>query len=169
MSNHFANYFSTVAQIKLDEHFKGSTSFDSTTCDNSSATFFAEPVSVTELCSIIMSLPNKNSTGLDGIPVKCLKWTCEFIAEPCHIINLSISQGCFPELLKCASVTPVFKKGDSRNHENYRPISVLSVFSKIIEKVISKRLLAFFEINNTMVENQHGFRPLKSTETAIHI
>lgn len=61
------------------------------------------------------------------------------------IVNESLLSGIFPDKLKLAEVTPVFKKGSTQDKDNYRPISVLSVFSKIFEKVMYKRLYAYLE------------------------
>jgi hypothetical protein len=66
-----------------------------------------------------------------------------------------------------ALVTPIFKAGDKQIFENYRPISVLTCFSKLLEKLMYKRLIRFIEKNKILTENQYGFRSNKSTEIAI--
>ena len=76
--------------------------------------------------------------------------------------------GIFPDRLKLAIVKPVHEKVDAINIKNYRPISLLSVFSKIFEKAMSTRLTAFVAKNNILTEAQNRFREAKSTETAIH-
>lgn len=83
------------------------------------------------------------------------------------LINSSFSSGEFPDCLKLSSVIPVFKKGDSTKDENYRPISLLSAFSKILEKAMHGRLLGFFDICKLISRSQHGFLKDKSTQTAI--
>ena len=75
-----------------------------------------------------------------------------------ELINLSFNQGKFPAVLKIASVTPTFKKGDKLDVNNYRPISLISNISKIIEKLIHKRLNSFLEHNNFFYSFQFGFR-----------
>ena len=85
----------------------------------------------------------------------------------CHIINLSFVTGIFPDQLKIASVTPIFKQGKKDEPGNYRPISVLSPISKIIEKCIKKRILGFLEDKNVLGRNQYGFRMKHSTEHAL--
>jgi hypothetical protein len=84
------------------------------------------------------------------------------------ICNASFTSGTFPEMLKIAVVKPLHKKGDTREIQNYRPISLLSVFSKIIEKLMYIRLMSFITSNDILSDSQHGFREGKSTETAAH-
>ena len=84
-----------------------------------------------------------------------------------HIFNLSISKGIFPDKLKIAKVTPIFKSGDSTVLTNYRPISVLPCFSKILERIMYNRLQKHLSENNLLFERQFGFQSSKSTEHAI--
>ena len=63
----------------------------------------------------------------------------------CHIINSPLHNGIFPDCLKLAQVTPIPNGGDSTNAGNYRPISVIAIFSKIFEKVVDKQLYTYFE------------------------
>ena len=74
-----------------------------------------------------------------------------------HIFRLSLEEGIFPDDLKTAKVTPIFKAGDENNIGNYRPISVLSWFSKIIEKIMYKRLLNHLSEHNLLYQKQSGF------------
>ena len=83
-----------------------------------------------------------------------------------ELINLSFNQGKFPAVLKIASVTPTFKKGDKLDVNNYRPISLISNISKIIEKLIHKRLNSFLE-HNIFYSFQFGFRDNHSTTHAL--
>jgi hypothetical protein len=74
-------------------------------------------------------------------------------SPPTHIINLSISSGIVPDLMKIARVVPLFKSGDHRLFQNYRPISILPIFSKLLERVVHKRILdLFFSIINMASE-----------------
>jgi hypothetical protein len=83
-----------------------------------------------------------------------------------NIYNTSFETGIFPERLKLAKVKPLYKKGNIHEVQNYRPISILSVFSKILEKLMYNSLTSFIIKNNILTEAQHGFRANKSTETA---
>ena len=78
-----------------------------------------------------------------------------------------ICRGYFPETLKMAKVTPIHKGGCKLEVANYRPISLLSSFSKIYEKLMHSRLLEFLEKNNCLFDDQYGFRPGRSCEHAL--
>ena len=85
-----------------------------------------------------------------------------------YIFNKVLSTGIFPERLKFLEVRPLFKKGDITEFSYYRPISLLTSFSKIIEKIIYKRLYNYLNDNNILVGDQYGFREKLSTETATY-
>ena len=82
------------------------------------------------------------------------------------MINHVFYTGIFPERLKLAKVIPVFKKGDSKSINNYRPISLLPVISKVLEQIIVNQLSQYFEENKLFHDNQYGFRTGLSTEYA---
>ena len=85
----------------------------------------------------------------------------------CHLINLSSQTGIFQDCLKLAKVTPIPKGDDSTNAGNYRPISVLPIFSKIFDKVVYKQLYTYFEQKNILYEHQYGFKKHKSSVQAL--
>ena len=85
----------------------------------------------------------------------------------CHLINLSISSSVFPDYLKIARIVPLPKGSDVLNLTNYRPISILHIFSKILEMHIHKQLYSYVEENDTLSDNQYGFRHGRSTSQAI--
>lgn len=125
--------------------------------------FIIAHISEQEIVDLIMSLPNK-ATGHASIPLKFLKIVADVIAIPlCRIITLSFSKGIFPELLKTAKVIALFKAGSTEEVNNYRPISLLSIFDKIIEKIMHKQLYAFLEQHEILFKNQFGFRKKCST------
>ena len=80
---------------------------------------------------------------------------------------MSLLSGTYPANLKTARVVPIYKKGDHALFENYRPISILSWLSKVIERLVFNRLIDFFDNNNLLSNNQYGFRPGHSTEMAL--
>ena len=112
-------------------------------------------------------LPNK-SPGIDDINVNILRNIYDII-EPIllYIFNLSISEGIFPDALKIAKVSPIFKSGDNCEVGNYRPISVLSCFSKILERIMYNRLYKHFLEQKLLYKKQFGFQKSHSTDHAI--
>ena len=92
----------------------------------------------------------------------------KIISEPLtHIINLSIRSGIVPDRMKIARVIPIFKSGDSSLLTNYRPVSVLPVFSKLLEKVVYNRILKYLDKHGILFKNQYGFRKGHSTSFAL--
>jgi len=99
------------------------------------------PLSTKNIRDIIKSLNMKNSHGYDEISTKLLKLSSPFILSPLtHICNKSLSSGIFPDHLKYSEIKPLFKKGDKHNISNYRPISMLTSFSKVLEKAVYLQL-----------------------------
>ena len=90
----------------------------------------------------------------------------ELVKPLTKIINQSIKEGKFPENWKKAIVTPVLKKGSTKDKNNYRPVSCLMVLSKVLEKVVCSQITDFMEQNDLLPENQHGFREHRSTMSA---
>ena len=84
-----------------------------------------------------------------------------------HIFNISLAKGVFPDELKIARVTPIFKKGSNTLVTNYRPISVLPCFSKLLERIMYNRLYKFLLENNILYQKQFGFQNAHSPEHAI--
>jgi exonuclease III len=120
-----------------------------------------------EVERIIRSLRLKNSHGYDEISTKILKISAPFISSPLnYILNKSTISGIFPTRLKYSIVKPLFKKGDKEDMTNYRPISLLTSFSKVFEKNIYNRLFEHIEVNNILATEQFGFRSCSSTEKA---
>ena len=129
--------------------------------------FIIANISNEDILDVIKELENK-STGPFSIPVDLLKMIPDLIIFPlCEIINLSFSTGKFPDSLKIAKVIPIFKSGSVLEVTNYRPISLLSIFDKIIEKLLYKQLYDFLSNNNILFDNQFGFRKNRSTTLAL--
>jgi Notch-like protein len=116
---------------------------------------------------IIIPLKSKNSHGYDEISTKILKVSAPFINSPLNCIcNKSILSGTFPTRLKYSIVKLMYKKGDRNDVTNYRPISLLTSFSTIFEKMIYGRLLKHVTNHNILVEEQFGFTTSSSTDKA---
>jgi len=129
---------------------------------------FFSPCTYIEIMNIVNNLESKTSYGFDGIPVNILKATIVYIAEPMsRLINCSSSSGVVPSSLKIGRICPVYKDGDKDSFSNYRPISVLSSFSKIYEKVVLIRLRSYLAANNILNSVQYGFQQNHSTYMAI--
>ena len=104
------------------------------------------------------------AVGPYSIPIFLLGMLCEHIALPiCDMVNNSFSSGAFPEMMKLAKVIPLYKKDSPEVASNCRPISLLSVFSKMVEKLIHSRLYKFFEKCDILHSLQFGFRSKHST------
>ena len=121
-----------------------------------------------EMPSIIASLDVTKATGLHGITAKILKASAETVCPILlKIINLSIYTGIFPDSLKFAKVIPVHKSGQQNDAANYRPISILRILFKIIEKHVTKHVFAFMKKYNLLQRSQSGFRKNHSFNTAL--
>jgi hypothetical protein len=105
------------------------------------------------------------STDAQGISTKMVKFVGNEIATPlAHIFNLSLSSGNFPKKLKLCRVIPLFKAGNALECDNYRPISLLSSISKILEKIVAQKLIHHLLSNDLLYSHQYGFLPNRSTE-----
>jgi hypothetical protein len=130
---------------------------------------FLKPVTDNEVCKIMKSL-KESSAGYDDICPKVVKKVYKSILNPLtHLLNLSISSGIFPNVLKIAKIIPLFKSGDSQSLNNYRPVSVLSVFSKVLERIMYDRLENFIIKHNILYDYQFGFRKIHSTSLALNV
>ena len=130
-------------------------------------TMILEPVIMHEVKTIISRLKD-GSSGWDQISSRVVKSTYEsFLMPLTHIMNISILHGVFPSEMKIARVIPIFKAGDSMLMSNYRPVSVLPIFSKILERLMYTRLLKFINEHRLLYKFQFGFRESHSPNLAI--
>ena len=168
----FNDYFATIAE-KLKSKISTNIGYDYQFMDINSKTYISNsiylaPTNSTEISQIIDSLKVKATADINVASIKKAKNTntkfCEVVAD---IINRSFLEGVFPSNLKNAKVVPVHKGGTKVNIENYRPISLLSAFSKIYEKVMYTRVYDFLSQNSILNENQFGFRRGRSCEQAL--
>ena len=126
--------------------------------------FSFSDTSIDEVTSLLNNLDDKKSSGQMDIPIKVIKLSTPFIAPILvNIFNLSLAHGIFPDNLKIAKVIPLFKSGSKKLLTNYRPISLLPIFSKLLEKIVHKQVFNFLEINSIIYESQFGFQKGKST------
>ncbi len=118
-----------------------------------------------EVFNTTKQLQDKKSCDMNGISSYLIKNVLNCIIEPVsHVFNLSVSSGVVPDQLKIAKISPIHKSGDTSDADNYRPISLLCTFSKILEKLIANRLVEYLDTNEIITKFQFGFR--KSHNTA---
>ena len=116
---------------------------------------------------VIQSLKSK-PCGLSCVPVRVLKEIADIIAPVlATLLNRSFISGDFPQCLKVARITPIYKGGDHSDLGNYRPISILPTFAKIFEKIIYAQLYKYVETKNILNQCQYGFQSRVSTTHAI--
>ena len=133
------------------------------------SSFFIDAVTQNELENEIANMKSKKSSGCDDINTKIIKKNAKEISKPlAHIFNLSFLSGFIPDDLKVTLVTPIFKSNDETKFENYRPISVLTCSSKLLQKLMAKRLTMFIDEHKILSKHQYGFRQNRSTEHAIN-
>ena len=124
-------------------------------------------VSIEDVLITIKSLENKKCHIHDYSP-QILKQNAVVLAHPLKFLfNQSINQGKFPQSLKSARIIPIYKKGSKSDVNNYRPISLLNIFSKIIEKLMKYFLIEYIDSSNILSPHQYGFQSGKSTQDAL--
>ena len=117
---------------------------------------------------VIRNLKSTRSCGLDTIDAYVIKLVrVELVPAITHIINLSIQNSSFPTIWKRAKIIPLHKKNEPTNPKNYRPVALLSIFSKILERVVFQQVVEYMEGNLLFHPSHHGFRHGHSTATAL--
>ena len=117
---------------------------------------------------ILSNLKNSRACGLDGIDTMSLKLAGQHIIPPItHIINLSIETHQFPHSWKKAKIIPLLKKEDPLDPKNYRPVAILTILSKVLEKVIFLQVAEYMDANQLLHPNHHGFRDAHSNTTCL--
>ena len=135
---------------------------------NRSTTFSMKCVHPDSVKEIILGLKNSKSCGVDNIDTYVIKLIVnEILPAVTHIVNLSIQQSKFPSMYKAAKVIPLLKKGDPLEAKNYRPVAILCILSKVIERVIFLQIVDYMNKNEYFHPNHHGFRAGHSTSTAM--
>lgn len=168
IANTFNTYFTSVGN-SLDSKIRStSKNFREYMPSCATGSFFMNPTDTSEIVEIINSLITSKATGPHSIPTHILKIGSSLLASPIsYIINQSFNQGIVPDVFKLAKVVPVYKSGSADICSNYRPISLLSNISKIIEKATHRRLYEFLEKSNVIYDLQFGFRKEHSTNHAL--
>jgi len=125
---------------------------------------FVQYVSPQDIIDITNKIKPKYNSGQDEISTKLMKATITRIINPItHIINQSLQTGIVPNKMKIAKVVPIFKSSNQSLLKTYRPISLLSAFSKVLERAMYNQLMTFLTTNNTLYKHQYRFSPNYST------
>ena len=131
-------------------------------------TLSLRPVTPDEVSKIICNMKNSKSTGTDFISTWIVKLVAKDIVPAItHIVNLSISSEEFPMQWKLAKVVPLLKKGDPLIAKNYRPVALLSIFSKVLERAVFQQLVEYLDTNSLLSPDHHGSRQGHNTATAL--
>uniref|UniRef100_A0A8C6LIA0 Reverse transcriptase domain-containing protein n=1 Tax=Nothobranchius furzeri TaxID=105023 RepID=A0A8C6LIA0_NOTFU len=163
---------SIVILLRLDHYLLGAISKNEknvtesiSNCNPSS--LFLRGVEDTEIINVVNKFENKSSTDCSNLNMRLVKEIINHIVTPLtYICNLSFCTGVFPSKMKTAKVIPIYKNGSKHLFKNYRPISLLSQFSKILEKLFVTRFDGFVKFN-LLNEQQFGFRSNRSTLMAV--
>ena len=170
LNSHFASCGHRLA-AKLpqsEKHFTDYLVIDEGQPSDHLKSFAFLPVDQAEISYEIIMLTPSKSFGLYSCPIPILKCASHIISKPLsEIFNISVTKGIYPQKLKIAKVIPVYKSEDETDPNNYRPISLLSIFNRIFEKLMYKRLKLFLDKNIVINKSQYGFREMHSTEHAI--
>ncbi len=168
ISNNFCDFYSSMCANLARKIAPPKKTFKDYLPDPCDASLFLIPTHRNEVLSIIKKMKSKTSTGYDGISNNLLKAIGNEISTPlAYIFNKSLKEGVFPESMKTAKVPPVYKSKDKKLFVNYRPVSLLPVISKVLEKIVHKRLYSFLTKKLLLYDSQFGFRNNHSTIDAI--
>lgn len=163
ISNHLNNYF-----VSLSTPSNKAIDVETTSTIDGNNHFKIPAMSQKFVLDQISSMSVHKAIGTDNIGAKVIKLASPHIIPPLtHIFNLSISTNTFPDQWKMAKVFPLFKGGLPTDPGNYRPISVLPIFSKILERHVANFLKAFLEKHTLLHTYQSGFRSKHSCMTAL--
>ena len=170
----FNSFYTTVASTLVEKLPKSFNKYGRTFVCNYYSTKGVVPnsfsfsiVSENKILKHLEKLSANKATGLDGIPSRFVRDSASLIASPLAHVNLSIIQGSFPDDLKSARVIPLYKKSVKTEVGNYKPVSVLSIISKIFERVIYDQVEGYLNDKNLLYGYQSGFRRGFSTDTCL--
>ena len=168
IASKFNDYFTSIGPKLAANIPSVNSTFNSFLKRPLSNSFMLFPTDRYEIENLIMNLKLGKSTGPFSVPINLLKIIKTHVSLPLsYIFNCSFSTGIVPSNLKIAQVVPFNKKGPTSYLSNYRPISLLSVFSKLLEKLMYIRLIDFLNKNNVIFPAQFGFRENHSTSHAL--
>ena len=164
MANAFNNFFASVGPNTDKAIPKTPISPLSFLRDRVANNFFFKATSIAEVMTIVLRLDVSKSAGPSDVPIYVLRISAPIIIPHLvSIFNQSFETGICPDLMKLAKVIPIFKSGSKLSVTNYRPISLLSIFSNFFGKLVHKQLNEFLISNSVIYESQFGFQKGRST------
>ena len=167
MNSYFVSKINNIVN-SLPQSNQNSSSFLHKLMRNRICEFSLKSVHPDTIDKIISNMKNVKSCGLDEIDSSVIKLArADLVPALTHIVNLSISQRCFPVEWKTAKIVPLHKKNDVMEPKNYRPVALLSIMSKILERAIFQQIVDYMEHNKLFHPSRHGFRAGRSTTTAL--
>ena len=172
ISNLFNKFFTnigsklaaSISNVKIDPMDYVKKCFPSQRC-----VFKFKSVTEYEVLKLIKGLPNGKATGIDNYQVKLIKLSAPEISKSLtYLFNFSLSQGKFPSDWKLARISPIFKKGPKTDPGNYRPVSILPVISKFMERIVFNQFYTYLNENKLLRVEQSGFRKRHSCQSSLH-
>ena len=167
IANTLGNYFASVGENyanKIPNPKQGVDDYIRLITENVNSLYFC-PTVYLEVNKIISKLPNRASSEYDKINNRLLKLIKDEISKPLtDLFNMSLSQGTFPSKMKLSEIVPLHKGNKRTAPENYRPISLLVTISKILEKLVYKRVYDFLQSNDSFYDSQYSFQTNHSTD-----
>ena len=161
IANSFNSLFASVGDTTARSIVNTNVSYKKYLTNRVINSLFMAPTDIHEINRIICNMKPKSSCGIDKISSNLLKQlnVDNVISTPLSVIfNKSIQEGVFPNAMKIAKVIPVYKAKEKNILNNYRPISLLPVVSKVLERLIFERVYDFLKHNDILAHNQYGFQ-----------
>ncbi|CAK1582037.1 unnamed protein product [Parnassius mnemosyne] len=163
IANTFNNFFIELTNKDIQDNISNNKS--NQILNNS---IYLSPTDEYDINKVIMTLNNSKSEGFDGICTKVIKACNKEIGRVlAFLINLSMVSGIFPDKLKFSLIKPLFKKDKKSILDNYRPIALVPILSKVYEKIMHTKLTSFFDKYHVLNHSQYGFQRGKSTAHAV--
>ena len=168
VANHLNMFYTSISEKLTAKMKKSNVDFKDFLKSPNEKSFFIHPTCKEEIKELICDFDTRKSPDIYGISPKIIKSASDSLTDKlADIFNSSFESGVFPQLLKFACVTPIFKGGSRLEVSNYRPVSILPILSKLIERLMQKRLINFLNSNEILYDHQFGFQKGKSTSLAI--
>ena len=168
VANLFNKYFTNVANDLVQKLGNPNTKYQDYLKNPNEHSLYLNEVDPGELRKIISGLDTGKSGDIYGITPYLLKLGCEEILDQLtFLFNRTFIDGVFPSVLKLAKIVPIHKGDSKLLMSNYRPIALLPIFGKILEKLMHSRIYAFLATNKILTPHQYGFQKGKSTEQAV--